>query len=98
MMIVCGFQFAFQGASVHESQYPPHRRVGASITGGVGLGTVGVEISGGAGVEGDRTSSNAFSTRAVGNVTVSPVLPKVQAEIKINLIEFSVKPPVEQAK
>lgn len=61
-----------------------------------GVGTVGIEASGAVGVEGDGDTAKRFVSGASGNLTVSPVLPRVQAEFIVNLIEVSVKPPEEK--
>lgn len=79
-------------------QNPATVRVGTSITAGAGLGTVGAEASLAAGVDGDGKSTQTFTNASVGNLTVSPVLPKIQGEIKINVLEISVKAPQEPAK
>ncbi len=79
-------------------QNPATVRVGTSITAGAGLGTVGAEASLTAGVDGDGKSTQTFTNASVGNLTVSPVLPKIQGEIKINVLEISVKAPQEPAK
>jgi hypothetical protein len=79
-------------------QKPATIRIGASVTAGAGLGTVGAEASFAAGVDNDGKSTQTFKNTSVGNLTASPVLPKIQAEIKVNIIEISVKAPEEPAK
>jgi len=68
-------------------------RIGSSISASVGVGTVGVEVGGSVGMEGDSASKNIYSSGVAGNITVSPVLPKIQGEIKVNIIEISVTSP-----
>lgn len=79
-------------------QNPATVRVGPSITVGAGLGTVGAEASLAAGVEVNGTTNQTFKNGSVGNLTVSPVLPKIQGEIKVNVLEISVKAPAEPIK
>jgi hypothetical protein len=63
------------------------------VTIGAGAGTVGVEVNASTGVQVNGTQTNGYANSTV-NVTVSPVLPiKIGGEIKVNIIEFQVKPP-----
>jgi hypothetical protein len=85
-----------KGETLSESnpQQAGEVRVGASASVNVGVGTVGLELGASAGKSVNDEGVSSFVNRTA-TPTVSPVLPKISAEIKINVIEFSVKAPAQ---
>ena len=81
-----------------DEQGPGTVRVGPSLTIGAGIGAVGVEGSISRGFENNGVQNRVYNNRSV-NATISPAVPvKIGAEIKLNIIEFQVKPPVQQGE
>lgn len=66
-------------------------RVGASVGGVLGVGVVGLEGTLGGGASGSGNGLSGY-TNATITPSVSPVMPKIGAELKVNVIEFTVKP------
>ncbi len=66
-------------------------RVGSSVGGSFGVGTIAIEGGLGGGASGSNSGVTGY-TNATITPTVSPLVPKMSAEIKANLIEISVKP------
>jgi filamentous hemagglutinin len=73
-------------------QQPGEVRVGPAGSMNLGVGTVGMEFGYSRGASVTDNGVGNYSNFTV-NPTISPVLPKLGAEVKVNLIEFTVKPP-----
>jgi hypothetical protein len=58
----------------------------------VGAGTVGLELGASAGKSVNDAGVGNYKNLNV-TPTIAPVIPKISAEIKVNVIEFSVKSP-----
>jgi hypothetical protein len=67
-------------------------RIGPSVSVNAGAGTVGLELGASAGKSVNDASVSNFVNRTA-SPTIAPVIPKISAEIKVNVIEFSVKSP-----
>lgn len=78
-------------AELPDVQQPGEVRVGTSLSVGAGIGLVGVDGSIGTGASLTDIGRRGYVQGAI-NATSSPVLPKVGAEVKLNVLEFIVKP------
>jgi hypothetical protein len=83
-----------KGDAFFESnpQQSGEARVGASASVNVGAGTVGLELGASAGKSVNDAGVGNYKNLNV-TPTIAPVIPKISAEIKVNVIEFSVKSP-----
>ncbi|QDL55360.1 filamentous hemagglutinin N-terminal domain-containing protein [Rhodoferax aquaticus] len=85
-----------KGGALSESnpQQAGEVRIGPAASVNVGVGTVGLEVGASAGKSIKDEGVSNFVNRTA-TPTVAPVLPKISAEAKVNIIEFSVKPPAQ---
>jgi hypothetical protein len=67
-------------------------RIGPSASAGFGLGTVNFELSGSGGAQVNDSGVSGYGNLSAG-ASFAPAVPKIGAEAKINLIEFSVREP-----
>jgi len=83
-----------KGGALFESNplQPGEARVGVSAGVNVGVGSVGLELGASAGKSVKDAGVSNYKNLNV-TPTIAPVIPKISAEIKVNVIEFSVKPP-----
>jgi len=83
-----------KGETLSESnpQQAGEVRVGASASLNVGAGTVGLETGYAAGASVNKTGMKGYENVTI-TPTIAPVIPKISAEIKVNIIELSVKRP-----
>jgi hypothetical protein len=67
-------------------------RIGPSASVNVGVGSAGLETGYAAGASVNNAGVKGYENVTI-TPTIAPVIPKISAEIKVNVIELSVKPP-----